>query len=901
MGRSKVYCITQDRTGFIWFGTDRGLYRYDGYVAKLYTPDPGDPGSLRSGEIRALHVDRGGVMWVGTNGGGVCQYHPQRHQFYHFDHDTYFPGQPGQKDIYSICLDSDDKLWLGSTDGLHTLHRQTGAVQSFFHRPGHPNSLPDNVIISIVEGLKRDYMWIGSIRGLSRLNKKNGQIHRFLPSRSLPFTQKSPALFLAGLLRDHKGNIWAGSTKNGLFRVDQKSGAVTHLLPPPGPAFKGRRFREIWALYEDRSNRIWVCSGNGLFLINQQHRRLEYKLDSRTYFQRAGKNRNHILSCLYEDRGSTFWIGDSTGAISRMVPGKKDDITSVAQLDCDFIYKILGDASGNLWISTNSGLIKFDPKTGASAVYSEAHGLQDREFNQGAAFKSVWGEMFFGGINGINYFFPHRARPGSTPPPVTITGFKVFGKPIDFDPGHIRLSYRRNHFSFEFAALDYSRPSLNRYQYKMEGFDGDWIDAGTRRYAQYTNLGGGTYQFRVRGANSGGTWNRTGASILVTVTPPFWTAWWFRIPLLLLAGAAVFWWIHRRTRRLKEHIAGEASKRLVLERTAYELEAARDSAEFRCDEALRLVTAISSILVALDTRGNVFQWNTAAEVLFNIPAREAMGRRFTKLMAPFACPAGLETLEQTLTGAAEERQKRTMDITVTVAPGQCLLSMTFNPISEPSGKWLGLLLLAEDITDRRVEDSRKNLFLKLKTVGQLQAGIAHELNTPAQHLRFNARTVADASEALTGFQGALDNYLGTCESAGKPAEVPDLKGIMETFHIPLRIQNLSRAAAETGKKGMINVTTHREDGSLRIAIADTGTGIAGKHRDKIFQPFFTTKEMGRGTGQGLSLARRIIEERHGGSIRFESEPGQGTTFHISLPMEEQGEKIEDRRVGGGKI
>ncbi len=932
--------ITEDEKGNLWLGTGainnpgRGVFitgkAYDRHTNFSHTDDPN---SLSHPTVLSMYRDRAGSIWVGTLGGGVCFYTPRAHLFHHLNSKKYFPGPPNRRNIYALYLDGEDTLWMGTKEGLHAFQRPSETARSFYHEPGNPNSLPHNTVTAIAGDPRGDRLWAGTLKGLCRLDKKSGTCRRIsLPSQlsSIP-----SGLFVTILMLENKHTLWIGTGIAGLLRMDTQTGASTRFLTP-GPRFKTDRFRQVLYLHEDRSKRLWVGTVKGLLLFNPQRNDLNLVLDSTAYFKSAGKNPGHYFTGLQEDREGIFWLGGTGGELLRFNPENMESTESPVQPGSgDAINMLLGDERGNLWISSNSGLTRLNPKTGEVNMYSKADGLQDLEFNQGAAFKSPSGEMFFGGINGVNSFFPDRVRTDAQSPPVVFSGFKVFGKEQEFNRDQVRLSYRQNHFAFEFAALDYVQPGHNRYRYKMEGFDHRWLDAGTRRYAQYTNLPGGTYRFWVQGAAGGGTWNREGASIRVTITPPFWATWWFRISLLLVLTAVTFGLLHHRTSRFKTRIFEEQSTRIMLEKSAAELEAARTSAEFRRDEVLQLMTAISSPLIAVNTRGEVSQWNSAAEAFFNIPKKKALGAKLLVLLAPVLSPpcleqvaAALEPQESPGPRVPGETCLRLLEVPVTAGSEQRLLSIQFNPISGPSGKHLGSLLFAEDITNRKTEDARKNLFLKLKTIGQLHAGLAHELNTPVQYLHINTRAVNDAVAELARLREDFAAHLEQCpmRADADPADTfPEqagqrlgdirqrLKKIAEVEtnlspHLPRLycypaelnqvflnlLVNAGDAVEATGDKGGISIATAMEDNQVLITVADSGAGIPQKHRDRVFFPFFTTKEKGKGTGQGLSLARRIIEEKHNGTITFESEPGKGTTFIIRLPVE----KIEGRRVGG---
>ena len=207
-----------------------------------------------------------------------------------------------------------------------------------------------------------------------------------------------------------------------------------------------------------------------------------------------------------------------------------------------------------MWFGTEGGLNKYD-------------GLQGNQFNPGAFFQSRSGEMFFGGTQGLNSFFPDQVTDNPLPPPVAITAFKIFNQPVQTDLNSIEpilLSYRDSFISFEFAALDFNAPDNNQYAYKLDGFDQDWIQAGARRYASYTNLPGGKYVFRVKGSNNDGVWNEDGIAISISVAPPFWQTWWFSGSIVFVLAALIaggFRWRLKAIREQNIHLEKAISNR----------------------------------------------------------------------------------------------------------------------------------------------------------------------------------------------------------------------------------------------------------------------------------------------------------------------------------------------------
>jgi serine phosphatase RsbU (regulator of sigma subunit) len=231
-------------------------------------------------------------------------------------------------------------------------------------------------------------------------------------------------------------------------------------------------------------------------------------------------------------------------------------------LPSDAIYGILEDSKGNLWLTTNNGLSRFSPLTKHFRNYTVRDGLNSREFNGGAFFKSRKGEMFFGGINGFNAFYPDKIKDNPFIPPVVLTSFRKLNEEVEFgksitEVDVIQLTHKDYFFSFEFASLDYAAPNENLYAYKVEGLDEQWIaTTASKRYASYTTLPPGEYTFRVIGSNSDGVWNKRGASVKVVISPAYWQTWWFRFGILLSALAVGLVAYRRRlkTERMKTEL-----------------------------------------------------------------------------------------------------------------------------------------------------------------------------------------------------------------------------------------------------------------------------------------------------------------------------------------------------------
>ncbi|HSG27233.1 MAG TPA: SpoIIE family protein phosphatase, partial [Candidatus Krumholzibacterium sp.] len=308
----------------------------------------------------------------------------------------------------------------------------------------------------------------------------------------------------------------------------------------------------IRVMHEDENGDFWIgTQGGGLELFDREAGTFEH---FRADPSAPNSLSNDYVFVIHEDRAGIMWIGTMGGGLNAFDRSTREFTVYTEEdgLSDNSIYGMLEDDRERLWLSTNYGLSMFDPRTGAFKNYTEADGLQSNEFNGGAFFKSEEGELFFGGINGFNSFFPREIMDNTFVPPVVITSFTKLNQPVDFgvplsEVRDIVLSYKDYVFSFQFSALDFTAPGKNRYAYMMEGLDSDWIYTGAeKRFATYTTLAPGDYTFRVKGSNNDGVWNEAGVSIHITITPPFWKKTWFRaLAGVVIFGAALFFYFYR--------------------------------------------------------------------------------------------------------------------------------------------------------------------------------------------------------------------------------------------------------------------------------------------------------------------------------------------------------------------
>jgi signal transduction histidine kinase len=297
---------------------------------------------------------------------------------------------------------------------------------------------------------------------------------------------------------------------------------------------------------------LWLTSDrSGLVRLDTRSGRFTRYLLDPTH---GGSPAANSTTDLYAD-GADIWVGAPTGLWRFETTSARFTARYTQQdgLPSTSVLGVLGDALGHLWVSTDNGLSRFDPNTRAFRNYDVFDGLQDNAFSRGCRARAPDGRLFFGGANGFSAFYPDRLADNAMPPPVVLTGFELFGKPVAVGgadsplhrPIHVAsdlvLRHDQSVLRFEFAALDFESPPKNQYAYRLEGFERDWqrVDA-TRRFAVYTNLDPGDYTFRVKASNHDGVWNEQGAALHVTVLPPWWRTDWFRA-LCAVVGVLMLW------------------------------------------------------------------------------------------------------------------------------------------------------------------------------------------------------------------------------------------------------------------------------------------------------------------------------------------------------------------------
>lgn len=515
----------------LWIGTDRGVYRYNLTTDALEHHAVDTSGTAELGNyVWTLYEDRAGILWVGTRS-GLYRYDPHRKPFRHLGASDGVLKGPGESAVMALQEGSDGMLWAGTLGGgLVRMGPDGGAPPSADVRV----SLPSDNVWALHEA-RAGQFWVGTDAGPCVLNRSTG---RCVLGSAWDQEAVGPGPIYT-IAEQADGTLWMAGTR--LYRVDGMTGRVA----TPVPLKYGRDFTTIQALHLDAARRLWIgMEGGGLA-------RYHLKTDTLVRYPYAVPDgqaglRSETVWTIHESAEGLLWLGTDVG-LARLDP-QTDSLRhyfDAERLPGSIIYSMLEDGQGRLWVGTNHGLVRFDPDTGAFRQYGRSDGVRNLEFNRGAALRGAQGTLYFGGLHGITAFRPQAIRDNPHPPSVAITGITKVNQEgrTEVRPHgreQLTFSYRDRVFTFTFSALNFTNPQKNRYAYQLEGFDAEWIEAGTQRVARYTNVPPGRYVLRVRAANNDGVWNETGTTLRVTITPPFWKTWWFQVAVVVaLLGVVV--------------------------------------------------------------------------------------------------------------------------------------------------------------------------------------------------------------------------------------------------------------------------------------------------------------------------------------------------------------------------
>jgi signal transduction histidine kinase/ligand-binding sensor domain-containing protein/DNA-binding response OmpR family regulator len=542
-GLKRVCGVSQNNDGLIWVATDGGgAFIIDKNVQTITNikHQPFDDQKLSSNGLNCIYCDLNGIVWIGTTKKGVNYYKKNINKFRIYKNLSGDSNSLSHNDVNAMVEDQKGNIWIGTDGGgLNYLDRYNQKFTRILQNSSSKNSLSSNIIVSLyTDHLNK--LWIGTyFGGLNEYDPERGtfKVYKHLSVDSTSLSDDR----VYGICEDEKNNIWAGTWGNGANLLNQKTNSFVRL----NSRNSGLCFDMITSIYLDKYKILWFTTEYGLSSYDS-------KTNAFKSFQSQSNDinsisDNNVYNCFEDSRGF-FWICTKNGLnLLNRTNFSFRHFSTDQGLPSNSIHGIVEDKNKNLWISSRNGISRMEIENCKDinsfdyrfTNYGITDGLQGKEFNRSSALCTTNGEIFFGGTDGLNAFFPEEIKEDTLVAKMIFRDFRIFNKSIVygqkyngrillekpiFNTDKIELKYKENSFTIEFAALNYFFPSKNIYSYKLDGFDDQWIITnGKNNSATYTNLNNGTYTFRVKElkGNAGGR----EISMVVVVLPPFWKSW----------------------------------------------------------------------------------------------------------------------------------------------------------------------------------------------------------------------------------------------------------------------------------------------------------------------------------------------------------------------------------------
>lgn len=578
LGNNDIFTLYVDNSDDLWVGNENGglhLYNNEDDSFFRFERNLDDPTSISHNSIWSIFQDQEDRYWIGTAHTGINLADPNGSKFAHYFNNPISNNTLNNDIIRNFWESEDGRIWIATDGGgLNVLDRQNNTFKAFQHDPENSASLGSDAVINLNEDNEGN-LWVGTWAGGLNilLDEQEGTFttfNKWINNSEHPIRSVFDVHF-------DDSSMWIAAFEEGLYRYN-KTGETLELFTanPEDPTSLVSSY--ILRIFEDSKNNLWIGTQEGLNLLKSENKedvtfnRFLYSAEDPHSI--AGRSIRQI----FEDSNKEIWFATDRG-LSKYVE-QEDRFENYYQADglpANDIRSIIEDDNNHLWIGTIQGISHFNPKEKTFTNYHTRDGLQSNEFSRYSVHKTRNGELLFGGTNGFNLFHPDDLSGNPHPPKVYLTDLKLFNKSVSIkDPTsplqkHISatdtltLSHRESVITFDFIALNYTRPENNQYAYMIEGFENEWNYVGTQRHATYTNLDPGEYLFRVKASNNDGVWNEEGTSLRLIITPPFWQTSWFYLFSILFIGSVLISGYRIRVRNIRE--LNKKLKQIVDERT----------------------------------------------------------------------------------------------------------------------------------------------------------------------------------------------------------------------------------------------------------------------------------------------------------------------------------------------
>ena len=1027
--RNLLYRLVPDPSEphILWVaGPGTGIARFDMTTGKFtsYRNDPRDPNSLGEDETFSLYADRSGTMWAGHHVEGLSKFNPGAVNFFHLRHDPEDPNTLAFGPVWGLYEDQQRTLWVGTNTTAQgeylTRINSDGEIIRYKGKLEEQNTLPPGTFSTFAEDSAGNF-WIGGNGGLNLMDRETGHVQRFA---HLPFPEHFRRNAITSIVpaRNSDHLLWIGN-RAGLDRFDSSTKEYRNI---PFPTDDTEDQISVNFITYSENGLLWIATQQGLFYLNDN----EEIFSASQYDPKdtTSISSNNIYTMLERKREpGILWLG-TNGGLNRFdtKTGKAKYYMAEDGLANNIIYGILEDSNGTLWMSTNHGISNFDPEEETFRNYGLDDGLTALEYDQFAYTKGQDGVMYFGSVEGVTAFVPEKLAINEIPPQVILSGIQLFNKQVKPGPNsilerplsetkEITVEHDQNEITFDFVALHYGNPARNSYAYKLEGFEEEWVEAGSKRTATYTNLSPGEYTFKVRAANADGVWSTEEATLDLTILPPWYQTWWAYFLFVLLLIALVVGVDRFQRHRLKKQEQERAALREAELKAEAENKRRADTEQLsKIGRAITSTLSISTIIETVyehvnelmdaaifgigiynpeknrlefpatkekgemlppyyhkineENRLAVWCFNHGKEIIMGDNSRES-SRYVNKSLPPIKGDKS-----QSLIYLPLIHQDRTIGVITTQSFNKNAYTAYHVHLLRNLATYTAIALdnasayrqLDATLKDLKVMQEQLVQQEKLASLGQLTAGIAHEIKNPlnfvnnfselsvelideariellsAQNSNGNDKVILeDVSRLLedvkinllrickhgTRADGIVKSMLQHSRGGTGTKEPTDLNELIReyvnlSFHgmragrnpinveldlqldkkigcISLIEEDFSRVIVnlcanafdamrekkelDNNYKPKLTVRTLKEKYRITIEFEDNGPGIREDIRNKILQPFFTTKRGTAGTGLGLSITHDIVQS-HGGTLSLKFSRNTGTCFKIELPV-----------------
>jgi signal transduction histidine kinase len=730
------------------------------------------------------------------------------------------------------------------------------------HDAKDPASINSNIVIAVYQD-KQGLLWAGTDSGLNVFNKSTNTFTRF------EYNAKNKKSIIQGqvvsIYEDCQGLFWI-ATATGLNLMNRKTGTFKHYTHSPSDS-SSIGSNSVYKIAEDRDGNLWIGTwqGGGLNLFNRGTGTFKHYLH--------GTNINNI----YQNTDGVIWLATQNGLYRYDSTADKFSVyhDPASEIGSASIIGITEDAKKNLWLGSHSAIISLDLQKHQTAVFGRKYDVVPNSVYDLIPYKTSNGELLFGDATGYYELNPQTINANALAPQLQITDFKIAD--VSLQPGQspltapldklekIKLRYKQKNFSIDFAGINYSSIDENRHIFMLEGYDNKWRKAGAEKTASYYNVPPGDYVFKVEAASSDGIW--TERDITIIITPPWWATWWAYLLYAILTATAIWGIVYYRSRHL------------IKERQQLWREV-----KIRTEQVVKQKEQIA------------IQRDDLEKTLQELKATQAQLIQREKMASLGELTAGL---------AHEIQNPLNFVNNFSEVNAELIEELQ---IELQNGNLEEALFIVKDIKDnlqkvashgRRAEGIIKGMLYH----SRFGTGVSEPTNINsliAENIELSYQALRAKDKSATGFTARYKTTFD--ESIDKINVVPQDIGrvLLNLFNNAFyAVNEKTKSSPLTPERGtgklqnvyepLVTVTTKlfppsegkRE--AVEIRISDNGTGIPQSIVDKIFQPFFTTKKTGEGTGLGLSLSYDIIKA-HGGEIKVETKEDEGSEFTIHLPV-----------------